>query len=142
MTTRLNPYINFLDNTREAMGFYQSVLGGELAVSTFGEGGMSQEESDKDLVMHSQIDTDDGLTLMASDTPAHMRQGDATPEHGQISLSGDDTDRLTALWQGLSDGATITVPLEKAPWGDSFGMLTDKYGVPWMVNIAGSGQQE
>ncbi len=136
MTTRLNPYLSFGDNAREAMEFYQSVFGGELVVTTFGEGGMSQGDSDRDLVMHSQLETPDGYTLMGSDTPAQMAP--ASRSNGTVSLSGDEGERLTALWEGLSDGATITAPLEKAPWGDTFGMLTDRFGVPWMVNVAGS----
>lgn len=136
MSTRLNPYLSFRDNAREAMEFYQTVFGGELVVSTFGEGGMSQGDSDADLVMHAQLETDDGFTLMGSDTPAHMAP--AQRSNGAVSLSGDESERLTALWQGLSDGAEITAPLEQAPWGDTFGMMTDRFGVPWMVNIAGS----
>lgn len=139
MTTRLNPYLSFRDNAREAMEFYRSVFGGQLDVSTFGESGMSQDASDQDLVMHSQLETDDGFTLMGADTPAHLQFSEGS--NGSVSLSGDETERLTALWESLSDGATVTVPLEPAPWGASFGMLTDKFGVPWMVNIAGSGQR-
>lgn len=138
MTTRLNPYLRFRDNAREAMEFYRSVFGGQLDVSTFGEGGTSQDESDQDLVMHSQLETDDGFTLMGADTPAQMQFVEGA--NGSVCLSGDETGRLTALWEGLSDGASITVPLEQAHWGDSFGMLTDRFGVPWLVNIAGGGQ--
>jgi PhnB protein len=83
--------------------------------------------------MHSQLETDNGFTLMASDTPTGMQRnpGDTIT----ISLSGDDADALRGYWEKLSDGGTVTMPLEKQMWGDEFGMCTDKFGIPWMVNI-------
>ncbi len=137
MTTRLNPYLNFRDNARAAMTFYRSVFGGELTLSTFQEAGMPVEPADQDLIMHSQLETPI-LQLMGADVPSHMEW---TPNaNGSISLSGgpEDETELRGFWDGLSDGATITVPLDKAPWGDTFGMLVDKFGVNWLVNIAGS----
>lgn len=133
---KLNPYLNFKSNTREAIEFYKSVFGGTLVINTFGDSGMSVEENEKDLVMHSQLDTDKGFTLMASDTPSHM---EVTPgKIGNISISGEasEEEELKGYWDKLSEGATITAPMDKAPWGDTFGMLTDKFGVEWMVNIA------
>jgi len=133
MTSKLNPYISFRDNARDAMEFYTSVFGGELNVSTFGDFQASEDPAEKDKVMHSQLVVANGYWLMASDTPASM----GTPRpNGTVSLSGDDEASLKGYWDKLSAGATIAMPLEKAPWGDSFGMLTDKFGVPWMVNIA------
>lgn len=136
MPTNLNPYLGFRDNAREAMEFYRSVLGGELTISTFGEFGASEDPAEKDKVMHAQLTTEDGLTLMASDTPDQM----PLPEGSRVSvsLSGDDVDRLRGYWDGLSAGGHVVMPFEPAPWGDVFGMCTDKYGVQWMVN-AGSG---
>ncbi len=132
----LNPYINFKDNAREAMGFYKSVFGGELTMSTFGEFGSSSGPADEKLIMHSQLETPAGFTLMASDTPAHMEfKGGGNIS---VSLSGTDEAALSGYWTKLSDGASIMQPLEKAPWGDSFGMLTDRYGVAWLVNITGA----
>ncbi len=132
MQSRLNPYLNFKNNARAAMDFYKSVFGGELTVTGFGDGGMAQDPAEKDLVMHSQLDSPGGYTLMASDTPKSM--GEPRP-NGTISLSGDDAAALEGYWKKLSAGATITMPLAKAPWGDSFGMLADKFGVSWLVNI-------
>jgi PhnB protein len=130
----LNPYLNFRDGTREAMGFYASVFGGELSLSTFAEsGGMGLDESEQHKVMHAQLTTDHGLVLMAADLPSSM---EASP-NGTISLSGDDEAALRGFWDGLVDGGSVTVPLEKAPWGDTFGMCTDRFGVAWMVNILG-----
>lgn len=136
VTANLNPYLNFRGSAREAMTFYRDVFGGELTVSTFTDLGMPVGDDEGDLVMHSQLQGPDGLLLMGSDVPAHMpfRAGENT---FSVSLSGDDETTLTAWWTALSEGATVTQPLEKASWGDSFGMLTDRFGVSWFVNIAG-----
>ncbi|GGM90007.1 VOC family protein [Terrabacter tumescens] len=133
MATRLNPYISFKDDARAAMEFYQSVFGGELNVSTFGEYGQSGPGSDG--VMHAQLETPSGYTIMASDTPPGM-----THQEGSsitVSLSGDDRDELRRYWEGLADGGTVSTPLEKQMWGDEFGQLTDRFGIGWLVNIAG-----
>lgn len=137
MATRLNPYLSFKNTAKEAMEFYQSVLGGELTSSTFGEFQAPVEAAETDLVMHSQLETPSGFTLMASDTPAHMgefKEGN----NFSVSLSGDDEAELRGYWDKLSDGAAIAMPLEKAPWGDTFGMLTDKFGIAWLVNVTGA----
>jgi len=135
--TTLNPYLNWRSSTREAMEFYRSVFGGELTTSTFGEAGMPVDPDEANLIMHSQLVTPD-LTLMAADTPRHMPL--AENPNGNISLSGgpEDEKQLRGFWDGLAAGGTVNVPLEKAPWGDTFGMLVDKFGVNWLVNIAGS----
>ncbi|WP_309137116.1 VOC family protein [Agrococcus sp. HG114] len=136
MATLLNPYLAFGREAREAMNFYHGVFGGDLVISTFGEFGMAQDPGDADLVMHSQLTTADGHTLMASDTPASMERPGGRQ---QVSLSGDDDAALSRYWEGLSDGAQILEPLVQAPWGDRFGMLVDRWGVLWMVNIAATG---
>lgn len=138
MPTRLNPYLGFRDNAREAMQFYQSVFGGELTVSTFGEFQATEDPAEKDKVMHSQLESPGGLVLMGADTPNAMPY---TPgDNYSVSLSGgtDSDAELRGYWDKLVDGGTITEPLATAPWGDSFGMLTDRFGVTWLVNIAGS----
>jgi PhnB protein len=138
MPTRLNPYLSFRNNAREAMEFYKDVFGGELNVGTFAEFQASQDPSEDQLVMHAQLDTPTGLTLMASDTPQRM---DYTPGNTfSISLSGGDDAELRGYWEKLSDGGTVTMPLNTAIWGDTFGMCTDKFGVQWLVNIAGPKQ--
>ena len=135
MTSKLNPYINFRGRAREALEFYHSVFGGDLNVMTFADGGMEVAEDEKQLVMHGQIDTP-VLTLMAADAPAHIDVPNAS--NMSISLSGDDEAELTGWFQALSEGGTVPQPLEKAPWGDTFGMFEDRFGVKWLVNIAGS----
>lgn len=133
MTSRLNPYLSFNGDAREAMEFYLDVFGGELTVSTFGEFGMP-DPGFADKVMHAQLVTPQGYTLMASDCPPGepwSPPGDAI----SVSLSGDTTDGLREAWDRLAEGATVRVPLEKQMWGDEFGHLADRFGVPWMVNI-------
>jgi len=133
MASRLNPYISFDGNAREAIETYRDIFGGELTVNTFGDLGQA-DEGVADKVMHSQLETPAGFTLMASDTPpgmSHQPGGSIT-----VSLSGDDEAELRGYWDRLSDGGQVAVPLEKQMWGDLFGMCTDRFGVPWMVNIA------
>src|SRR5262245_48683126 len=125
MTLRLNPYLRFRDDARDAMTFYQSVLGGELAISTFGEFGASEDPAGEDKVMHAQLETPDGLVLMASDTPPPMEY---SPQAGvSVSLSGDDEAVLRGYWERLSEGGTVFVPFAQAPWGATFGMCVDRF---------------
>ena len=140
MPSRLNPYISFDGNAREALEFYQSVLGGDLAVNTFGEFGQSggEHEAVADQIMHGQLESTAGYTIMAADTPPGMDYSPGT--NFAVSLSGDDNDELRGYWEKLSEGGTVMVPLEKQMWGDEFGMCADKFGVTWMVNIAGAQQ--
>ena len=136
MSAQLNPYLSFRDNAKEAMDFYQSVFGGELASSTFAEFQASDDPAEQDKIMHASLTTRRGLVLMASDTP---RQMEYTPGSTiSVSLGGDDEAELRGYWDKLAEGATVVMPLEKAPWGDTFGMCTDRFGVQWMVNIAGA----
>ncbi|MBV9206139.1 MAG: VOC family protein [Actinobacteria bacterium] len=134
MASRLNPYFNFNGNARQALEFYQSVFGGTLNVSTFADFGTPQDAPDASKIMHGQLETEAGYTLMAADTPPNMEyQG----MHGfGVSLSGDDGDRLHGYWEKLSASGTVTMPLQKQAWGDEFGMCTDQFGVPWLVNIS------
>jgi len=134
MQTQLNPYINFKDSTQQAMEFYQSVFGGKLTMSTFKDYQASQNPAEDDLIMHAQLVAGNGMILMAADTPGYMEYRPGT--NFSISLSGDNEAELTAFFAKLSSGGTVTVPLEKAPWGDTFGMCVDPFGVNWMVNIS------
>ena len=138
MTTRLNPYLNFPGTARRAMEFYQSVLGGDLRISTFGEYGGAPEGLEVDNVMHAQLESPSGLTLMASDSSGSAGDGgQATSETRgvSLSLSGEDAEELRGYWEGLSARGSVTMPLEKQMWGDEFGMLVDEFGMTWMVNI-------
>lgn len=135
---RISPYLSFTDTAAEAMERYRAVFGGTLTSQTFGEFGMVEAPDDAGLVMHAQLDTEDGLVLMGADTPASMRAGAEGGRLHPVCLFGDDEARLRGWWDGLAEGGTVDVPLETAPWGDSFGQLTDRFGVRWMVNISAS----
>ena len=132
MASRLNPYISFDGNAREAMEYYEGVFGGTLTLNTFGEYGQP-DSSIANKIMHGNLETDRGFTLMGADTPpgAEYNPGNNIA----VSLSGDDSDELRGYWAKLSDGGTVSVPLEKQMWGDEFGMCADRFGVTWMVNI-------
>jgi PhnB protein len=133
MSTTLNPYLSFRDNARDAMAFYQSVFGGTLESSTFAEMNMADDPAEANKIMHSALTTDNGMVLMASDTPSSMNLDEGSSY--SISLSGNDGEQLRGYWDKLLDGGQMNLPLEKAPWGDLFGMLTDKFGTSWMISI-------
>jgi PhnB protein len=132
-TSRLNPYLNFDGNARQAMEFYRSVFGGTLNLNTFADYG-AQGTPDADRIMHAMLETGAGYTIMAADVTSEMEY------HGlggcSLSLSGDDADELAGYWEKLSASGTVTMPLQKQAWGDEFGMCVDKFGVPWLVNIS------
>jgi PhnB protein len=139
MASRLNPYISFTDNARQALEFYKDVFGGNLTMNTFGEYGQG-DGPDADKIMHGQLETDSGYTIMAADTPTGMDHNPGT--NITVSLSGDDSDELRGYWDKLSAGGQVTMPLEKQMWGDEFGMCVDQFGIGWMVNIAGEQNQQ
>jgi len=134
MSVLLNPYLSFKDNTRQAMEFYKTVFGGTLDLNTFEASHMPVGPDEGEMIMHAQLKADNGVTFMAADTP---------PSHGvyqagtniSMSLSGDDETVLRGYFEKLSADGKVNYPLEKAPWGDTFGMLTDQFGINWMVNI-------
>ena len=133
MASRLNPYISFPGNAREALDFYRSVFGGSVTLNTFEEFG-PPDSPEADKIMHGQLETDTGFTLMGADTPPGTEHNPG--DNIAVSLSGDDADELRGYWAKLSDGGSVSVPLEKQMWGDEFGMCTDQFGIGWMVNIA------
>ena len=136
MKTRLNPYLSFRDSARDAIEFYATVFGGIPTLSTFGEFHASEDPEEQHLIMHSELVTDTGFSLMAADTPKSM---ELTPgSNFSVSLSGDDDAELRGYWEKLIAGGTVSLPLEVAPWGDTFGMCVDRFGVSWMVNVVGA----
>jgi PhnB protein len=133
MSSRLNPYLNFDGNAREAMQFYANVFGGDLSMSTFSD--LGADGPDANRIMHAQLQTKDGYTIMGADVPSTMSY---QPMAGSsVSISGGEADsaRLHGYWDKLSAGGSTSMPLAKQSWGDEFGMCTDKFGVPWMVDI-------
>lgn len=138
MFTRLNPYLNFHGIAREVLERYHAVLGGKLVISRYDSiPGMMGDADEGAKVMHGQLETEDGLTIMAADYPASLQDAPDAAAGGQsICISGDDMVRVQAIWDGLVDGAEIREPLAQAPWGDTFGMLNDRFGVAWMFSVS------
>jgi PhnB protein len=135
MQSKLNPYLSFKNEAREAMEFYRGVFGGRLELNTFKDYHASQDPSEDDKIMHSVLYAD-GIEFMASDTPDRMEYKPGT--NFSMSLSGDDEGELTGYFEKLAAGGAVTMPLNKAAWGDTFGMLSDKFGITWLVNITGA----
>lgn len=132
----LNPYLTFNDNCEEAFNFYKSVFGGDFAmvmrfkdVPAEYQGSASEAEK----IMHMALPIGQGTMLMGSDSPASMGVP-KTGDNVSISISTESEAEAERLFKGLSAGGQVTMPLEKAFWGDYFGMLTDKYGFQWMVS--------
>jgi PhnB protein len=130
--TVLSPYLNFSGNTAEAMKFYHSLLGGELNIQTFEEAKMAQTPQEKNLIVHAALKSGD-FNLYASDGHPSMKINFGNNVH--LSLIGSESERLTSIFNGLSQGGHVDMPLAKQFWGDTYGMVTDKFGVHWMVNI-------
>lgn len=138
MQSRLNPYISFENSqAREAMEFYKTVFGGKLHLSTYKEGGMPLDPNeDGNKIMHGMLEADNGMVLMGADNPNHVPY--TKGNNISLSLSGDNDAELSGHFEKLSAGGKVDEPLVKAPWGDKFGMLTDKFDIHWMVNITGA----
>lgn len=136
MAVSITPYLHFGSEARAALEFYRSIFGGEVQISTFAQFGVSSDPAEADLVMHGFLRTASGLELMASDTPSHMTAPVGTGVSLSLSGFGVDDATLRGYWDGLRDGAReVGAELAPAPWGASFGQLTDRFGVVWLVNI-------
>ncbi len=141
MSVKLTSYINFNGNAKEALEFYESVFGGKISGETFREfvqrvpdSGMPVTDLDMDKLMHASLMGENGIEIMASDVPSDWPPA-AQASQITLTLNGDDETTLREYWGKLSEGGTVTMPLDRAPWGDIFGSLTDKFGINWMVNI-------
>jgi len=134
MESKLNPYLGFKDNAREAMEFYKTIFGGKLEFHTFKEWEASKDPNEDDKIMHSMLEADNGITFMASDTPNNM--GYKMGTNISMSLSGSNEAELRNYFNKLSEGGAVAMPLDKSAWGDAFGMVIDKFGIQWMVNIS------
>lgn len=142
MAIRLNPYLSFRDEARQAMEFYRDVFGGQLTLSTFGELQASEDPTEKDKIMHAQLETPHGLVLMGADTPASMPREPGTNAFSvSLSAGTEDLETLRGWYDRLADGGTVLEPLATAPWGDTFGMCVDRFGITWLVNVGDQGAQ-
>lgn len=138
MSAILNPYLNFRGEAKQALEFYRDIFGGNLTTMTFAQmdgAAMQVDPADADKIMHGQLETPAGFTLMAADVPQTMQPS----PNGTISVSGDreSAQELRGYWTKLAERAQVLAPLGPSPWGDEFGMLTDVFDVPWIIDISG-----
>ncbi|WP_243787932.1 VOC family protein [Saccharopolyspora gloriosae] len=149
MSVNAVAHLNFHGQARAALEFYQSVFGGQIVVATYGDFGMPAESPDATKVVFGQVIADNGFRVMAYDVPgedAPAAQGAPTTrrENGAtvtsesffLSVRGETVEEVGALWEGLADGATIIEPFGPAQWAPAFGMLTDRFGTTWIVDVA------
>ena len=134
MSVSVTTHLNFRDDARAALEFYQSVFGGDLTIMTYGDMGAVEEPSQAKQVMWGQVAADNGFRVMAYDVqPSRSYSPGENPFY--LALRGDTTEEITALWEKLSDGATVLVPLEQAQWAPLYGMLKDRFGITWVVDV-------
>lgn len=135
----INPYLHFIDNSEEAFNFYKSVFGGEfLTIMRFKDvpeqPGMKIDDSEKDKVMHVALPVGKNV-LMASDSVDSMRTGPAPAGNNiSLSVSTESDEEADKIFNALSAGGKVTMPMADAFWGSYFGMLKDKYGIHWMIS--------
>ncbi|HEX3082326.1 MAG TPA: VOC family protein [Candidatus Saccharimonadia bacterium] len=141
MAVKFNPYIGFKDQARPAMEFYKTVFGGDLKLSTFKELHATDDPAEENLIMHSVLEVSDGMVIMASDTPSRMEYKKGTDLSLSLSGQAADEKELTGYFDKLSEGGEVVQPLTKAQWGDIFGMVNDKFGIRWLVNIGADAEK-
>ena len=135
---QINPYINFNGNTEEAFNFYKSVFGGEFAMiirfkdMPNPEHPVAEHEANK--IMHIALPIGRNV-LMANDVPEFMGKVNENENRSKISVSAESKEEADKIFNGLSAGGTIEMPIQDSPWGSYFGMFRDKYGIEWMVNF-------
>jgi PhnB protein len=135
MSITTTTHLNFRGDAHAALEFYQSVFGGDLATVTYKDAGAVQEESEADQVMWGQVLAGNGFHVMAYDVPSQMAH-----QRGEnsffVSVRGETVEEVTGYWEKLSDGATIVIPMGPAGWAPAYGMLKDRFGIVWVVDVA------
>ncbi len=134
MSVNTVTHLNFRGDARAALNLYQSVFGGEMALVTYKDAGNVQEPSEADQVMWGQVTAGNGFRVMAYDVPSRL-PWDQGENAFFVSLRGETTEEITAYWEKLSEGATVVQPLEPAQWAPLYGMLKDRFGVTWVVDV-------
>jgi PhnB protein len=147
MSITTTTHLNFRGDARNALEFYQSVFGGHLTAITYGDFGMPKELPDADKIVWGQVVADDGFRVMAYDVPSQAAPAAAptatTRENGMtltgepffMSVRGETAEEVGALWDKLADGATVIERYGPAQWAPAFGMLTDRFGVTWILDV-------
>jgi len=149
MSIRTTTHLNFRGDARAALDFYQSVFGGQVTIATYADFGMPHEAPGSDGVVFGQVETENGFHVMAYDIPGTsggpaQSGGSTRRENGAtitdqpffVSVRGTSLDEVDGLWAKLSDGASIVEPLAASAWSPGFGMLTDRFGVTWVIDVA------
>ena len=134
MSVTTTTHLNFRGDARAALEFYQSVFGGDLAVVTYSDAGSVQEESEADQVMWGQVLGGNGFHVMAYDVPSRLAY-DQGENSFFVSLRGETVDEATGYWEKLAAGATVVIPMGPAGWAPAYGMLRDRFGVVWVVEV-------
>ncbi|WP_066221831.1 VOC family protein [Formosa haliotis] len=137
----LNPYLTFLGNCEEAFNFYKSVFGGEFSyLGRFGDmppqEGVELSEADKSKIMHMSLPIDDSTILMGSDTVGDWGVKTIIGNNISLSLNVESKAKADALFESLSAGGKVTMPMDDTFWGDYFGMFTDKFNINWMISYS------
>ncbi|WP_415975700.1 VOC family protein [Rhodococcus sp. 077-4] len=149
MTIETTTHLNFRGDARAALEFYRSVFGGETVMSTYGDVGMPQGLPDSDNVVFGRVENESGFRIMAYDIPGHTAAaatGATYRENGTtvtdqpffVSVRAQTIEELQGYWDALSSGGKIVEPLAASAWSPGFGMLTDRYGVTWSLDVATS----
>ena len=137
---RINPHINFNGNAEEAFTFYKSVFGGEFAkIIRFKELASPEfkiAEKEENKIMHIALPIGKSSVLMGSDTPEFMGRHNENENRSKISVIAESKEEADKIFNGLSAGGTVEMPIGDSPWGSYFGMFRDKYGFEWMVDYA------
>jgi PhnB protein len=137
MTLNTTPHLNFRGDAREALECYRSAFGGELVVTTYGDMGAAEDPSEAGNVVWGQVAAPSGFTVMAYDVPA-SRPWSRGEDPFFVSVRGDDAEEVAAAWKGLAEGATVIQPLGPSPWAPLYGMLRDRFGVTWVLDVLGA----
>ncbi|MEV5703818.1 VOC family protein [Actinoallomurus sp. NPDC052274] len=135
MSVTTTTHLNFRGSAREALDFYQSVFGGRTVAVTYKDAGDVRNENEADWVMWGEVVGDNGFHVMAYDVPS-QRPWDQGENPFFVSVRGDDADEISALWHKLAKGSTVVQPLEASQWAPLYGMLTDRFGVTWVLDVA------
>jgi PhnB protein len=136
---QVNPYIHFNGNAEEAFRFYKSVFGGEFArLSRFRDLSSPEypiPEKEANKIMHISLPIGSTNFLMGSDVPDVLGTVNENENRSKISITAQSREEADKLYNGLSAGGTVEMPIADSPWGSYFAMFRDKYGIEWMVNF-------
>jgi PhnB protein len=135
MSVSTTVHLNFRGQAREALAFYHAVFGGTIALVTYQDAQNVQHQSEADHIMWGQVETEAGFRVMAYDVPAYLAYEQGVNSFF-VSVRGTDPVEISSYWQALSEGSTVLVDLGPASWSSFYGMLRDRFGVVWVLDVA------